>query len=298
MSLDRRRPHRPFASTLLFALILLTALPAAAGDKPLVFVSILPQRHFVQAIAKDLVDVSVMVMPGASPATYEPSPGQMARLSSARAYFSVGVPFEAAWLERFASANPDMPVVRTDQGVHKVPMASGHGDHGHGDHGILDPHVWLSPVLAKTLARNTCRGLADADPANAAAYRANLEDLLADMDALDADIRAVMDGLPKDKRSFMVFHPAWGYFARQYGLRQIPIEAEGKEPGPRQLAGIVRQGRDLGISVVFVQPQFSDKSAKVIADEMGARVAPLNPLAENWAANLRTAAEAFRQALQ
>ena len=306
----RNVPARPaaLALALAVALLVLTAMaalpaPARAADKPLVFVSILPQRYFVSAIAQDLVDVEVMVAPGAGPATYEPTPGQMASLARAKAYFAIGVPFEAAWLERFASANPAMPIVHAEQGIHKQPMAvhehgKGH-DQGQGDHhGILDPHVWLSPVNARTLAQNTCRGLADMDPAHAATYRANLAALLQDLSVLDADIRTFIEAIPESRRAFMVFHPAWGYFARDYGLRQIPIEAEGKEPGPRQLADIVRRGREMGISAVFVQPQFSEKSARVIASEMGAAVVPMDPLAEDWNANLRAAAQAFGKALR
>ena len=172
-------------------------------------------------------------------------------------------------------------------------------EHGHDQaHGVLDPHVWLSPVLARTLATNTCRALTEVLPGHAAVFQAGLDALLRDMDALDADIAAVTGAIPEGRRSFMVFHPAWGYFARRYGLRQVPIEAEGKEPGPRQLAAIVRQGKEAGVAAVFVQPQFSDRSARVIAAEMGAEVVPLDPLAEDWAANLRAAARAFRKALR
>jgi zinc transport system substrate-binding protein len=300
---------------IVLGLLLLPVLAHASG-KVSVFVSILPQRYFLERIGGDAVDVSVMVMPGASPATYEPTPRQMAGLTRAKAYFSIGVPFERTWLSRIAAANPAMAVVRTDEGIDKQPIggrhhheeAAGHGhddhehvvhDHGHGhDHGILDPHVWLSPRLAKTMAGNICRGLSKVDPANRAAYEANLEALLSDIDALDGRMRAILDQVPANKRIFMVFHPSWGYFAREFGLEQIPIEAGGKEPSPRDLAGIVTEGREKGIDVVFVQPQFSDRSAKVIAAEMGARVVPLNPLAGDWADNMLRAAEAFRKALE
>ncbi len=303
-----KRSLAPLALLVLLLALLALPAPVACGDRPLVFVSIPPQRYFVTAIAGDLVDVSIMVMPGASPATYEPTPEQMRRLTEARAYFAVGVPFESAWLKRFASANPAMPVIHTEAGIAKMPMAVHHDHDGpsrepdpppdHDHHGILDPHVWLSPELARGLAQHTCQGLMAMDPAHAATFEANLAALLKDMDALDADISKVVETIPEAKRTFMVFHPAWGYFARQYELRQVPIQSEGKEPGPRQLAHIVRQGRDMGIGVVFVQPQFSDRSARVIATEMGARVIPLDPLAEDWDANLRAAAEAFRRALR
>ncbi len=291
---------------LLAIFVLLTGSRAFAAEKPLVFVSILPQKYFVEKIAGDLMDVSVMVMPGASPATYEPSPKQMADLEKSKAYFSIGVPFEATWLKRFAGANPKMTLIRTDSGITKRPMVAHHhhekGEH-HSDHeapahGILDPHVWLAPEQVRTVAKNICDGLIQVDGAHKADYEANLQSFLKEIDSLDAKIKQILAPLPKNKRIFMVFHPSWGYFAKEYGLKQIPIESEGKEPSPKELVEIVQHGRKLGIPVVFVQPQFSDKSAKVIASEMGAKVVPLNPLAEDWAANLLKVAEAFQSALQ
>ncbi len=302
-------------------LMCLAAIPfAVAKDNPLVYVSILPQRTFVKHISGDLVDVSVMVMPGASPATYEPSPGQMTELSMAAAYFSIGVPFESTWLPRISAINSKMSFFATDENIRKWAMAahqhaSGHhhGDHhdahghqhdkGHGhedrhkDDRILDPHIWLDPVLVKIQARTIRDGLVKIDPSNKAIYDQNLKDFLNELDGLDDKIRAMFTSLPEDKRSFMVFHPAWGYFARQYDLNQVPIESEGKQPSPKELAEIVRHGRELGITAVFVQPQFSDKSAQVIAREMGARVVELDPLAENWSENLLHAARALKQAL-
>ena len=294
-----------FLSRVFLVFVGLLLLPAMgqASEKVSVFVSILPQRYFLERIGGDAVEVSVMVMPGASPATYEPTPKQMAGLTRAKAYFSIGVPFEKVWLPRIQAANTAMAVVRTDAGIHKQPIGGSHhhgeeeGHDGHG-HGPLDPHVWLSPMLAKTMAGNICKGLSSVDPAHRATYEANLKGLLSDLDVLDGRMRAILDQVPADKRIFMVFHPSWGYFAREFGLEQIPIEAGGKEPSPRDLAKIVTRGREKGIDVVFVQPQFSDRSAKVIAAEMGAKVVPLNPLAADWADNMLRAAEAFRKALE
>ncbi|MFH1915496.1 MAG: zinc ABC transporter substrate-binding protein [Pseudomonadota bacterium] len=286
---------------------------ARAGTS--VFVSILPQKYFVEKIAGDLAEVSVLVMPGASPHTYEPTPRQMAALATAKAYFSIGVTFEEVWLPRINSANPSLRIVATARGIEKLPMDAhrhhddeGH-DHGHGaahhdhdkhdhahDHGILDPHVWLSPDGARVLAANTRDGLIKMDPANEATYRANTDALLRDIDSVDAEIRALLDGLPEDRRSFMVFHPSWGYFAHQYGLTQISIEVAGREPSPKGLSEVIEQGRALGIRVIFVQPQFSERSAAVIATEIGARTAVLDPLAEDWPAGMRDTARAIAEA--
>ncbi len=275
------------------------AFPAHAGTLS-VYASVLPQKYFLEKIGGDLIDASVMVMPGASPATYEPSPRQMVGLTKASGYFTPGVPFETGWLSRIKAANSDLVIIQTDVGVTKKPMES-HDHDGHDadyDDGVLDPHIWLSPELVKTIAANTCAGLVRLDPENKAAYEANLNIFMSEIEALDGEIKATLAVVPEGRRSFMVFHPSWGYFAEQYGLRQIPIESEGKEPSPRELMEIIEHGRELGIAVVFAQPQFSDKSARVIAAEIGARVMPLDSLAENWSENLRNAAKGFQQELR
>ncbi|ADU62032.1 MAG: zinc ABC transporter substrate-binding protein [Pseudodesulfovibrio sp.] len=330
MPLKSGKTHALLATLALCLGVVLGAGNALAGSP--VFVSILPQKYFVEKIAGDLAEVSVLVMPGASPHTYEPTPRQMTALAGAKAYFSIGVNFEEVWLPRINSANPTMRIVATDRGIEKIPMAAhahhaedgghdedgGHEDHAHDtagaaqkdhehdqaaahhdhdhDHGTLDPHVWLSPDGARVLARNTCAGLIKMDPANEAVYRANADALLLEIDRVDAEIRTRLDTLPENRRSFMVFHPSWGYFAHQYGLTQIPIESQGKEPSPKGLSQIIKQGRDLGIRVIFVQPQFSEKSAAVIAAEIGAKTAELDPLAEDWAATMLHAAQAISQA--
>lgn len=306
--------------------LLMWSIPAAAADTPQVVVSVEPQRYFVKRIAGDLVEVSVMVRPGASPATYEPSPRQLVELADAAAYFAIGVPFESAWLPRIRSTNPAMPIIHTDETITKMAMAihdhheeEAHGNdhhydevHGHDHHeqahqehteahhgpSILDPHVWTSPALAKILARNTTAGLAAIAPQHAAEFDTNLHAFLKEIDALDANIRQTLASVPADKRTFLVFHPSWGYFARDYGLNQVPIEAEGKEPGPKALMRIIREGRERRVDVIFVQPQFSHKSAQVIASELDATVVPLDPLAPEWAENLRHAAAVFKEALR
>lgn len=300
-----------FISVFLLALSA-AAAPAGAETGLPVFVSILPQKYFVQKIGGDNVDVSVMVRPGSSPATYEPSPRRMAALSGARAYFAVGVPFEKNWLPRIASANPDMPVIHTDQGVDKMPVgahehhdhdgeahAERHGDAGRGRRhrqGILDPHIWLAPEPVRIQAKNIHDGLARIDPENAQAYAENLAAFIREIDRLNHEIKDILAPLEAGRRTFMVFHPSWGYFARQYGLKQIAVEAGGKEPGPGKLAEIIKLGRELGIKTVFVQPQFSQKSAVVIARELGAEVVTLDPLSPDWDDNLIKAAGAIRDA--
>lgn len=290
--------------------LMICATPAMAAAAPTVFVSIVPQRYFVDKIAGDMADTQVMVLPGQSPATYEPSPRQMAALSHASCYIAIGVPFENVWLPRFQDASSGLAVFHADAGIEKRAMKAHHheGEHeeaehkegGHEEvheHHGLDPHIWLSPTLAKTIARNTCDALIAVLPDKESALRANLDDLLGEIDALDASIRTILAPIPQDKRRFLVFHPSWGYFAQDYDLQQIPIEMEGKEPGPAQLAQIIDKARAENIAVVFAQPQFSATSANVVAQEIGGRVEMLDPLAEDWDANLTRAATAFQKAL-
>lgn len=289
---------------MLLAAMVLFPLQALAETMDL-FVSITPQKYFLEQIGGDLVTVHVMVEPGASPATYEPKPWQMTELSEARAYFSIGVPFEKVWLDRIASTNPGMVMVPTDKDVPKQSIAA-HSHHEHGeehpgeehDHGPLDPHIWLSPALVKIQARTMARALMELDPANKDVYTANLKAFNAHLDKLDAEIQTILIPAAGNSGRFMVFHPSWGYFADHYGLTQIAVESQGDEPGPRELARIVDQARELGIKVVFVQPQFSEKSAKLIAKEIGGEVAALDPLAPDWSENLLRAAKALAKAVK
>ena len=302
---------------------------AFAADKLPVFVSIVPQKYFVQQIGKDLVEVQAMVQPGASPATYEPEPQQMVDLATAEIYFAIGVPFENAKLEKIAAANPNMRVVHSDDGIEKIAMEAHHhhddheekhhdkgehhgeAEHGHEkgehheedehdkdhhEHTGLDPHIWLSPPLVKIQARTILTALQEADPVHRGVYEANFKAFTSQIDQLDADLKTTFAG--KTGLQFMVFHPAWGYFAHTYGLKQVPIEIEGKDPKPDQLKELIEHARENGIKVVFVQPQFSTKSAEVVAQEIGGQVAFADPLAEDWMTNLREVATKFQSALK
>ena len=264
-----------------------------------VTVSIAPQRYFVEKIGGEYVDVNVMVPPGADPHTYEPKPRQVVGLAKARIFFALGLPFENAWLDRFRAVNPEMLIIRTDEGIDKLlsshEEAEGDG-HGHEeDRG--DPHIWLSPRLVMKQADHIVRALEETDPPHAEAYRRNYTRFIGELNGLDLYLRSVFQGAEGQLR-FLVFHPTWGYFARDYGLEQIPVESEGKEPKPAELVGIVDTAKRLNIKVVFVQPQFSVKSAQVIADAIGGKVVVADPLSQDWDSNLRKTAQQFRAALR
>ena len=278
--------------------------PLAQATSPMpVFVSINPQRHFVQQIGGNRVSIQVMVPPGASPATYEPRPRQMIGLSKTKIYFAIGVPFENAWLDKIAAANPDMTVVHTDDGIEKIPMATHRHDeeeahlradaHGHGG---LDPHIWLSPPLVKIQARTIMKALQKIDPSHQAIYQNNYQQFMAQLDRLDSELNTILKN--KHGLQFMVLHPSWGYFALAYGLKQVAVEIEGKDPKPAQLKELIEHAREKDINIIFVQPQFSTRSAQIVAREIGGQVAVADPLAEDWLSNLREVADRFKAALR
>ena len=299
---------------LLLLACLLCAAPAWAEKLP-VAVGIEPMKYFADKIGGDLVQTTVMVPAGADAHTYEPKPSQMRAIATAKLYFAVGLEFEEAWVPRFQAANPGLKVVRTDVLIPKIPMAGHHHEEevkpldsytvgqpqtaqGRRAEPEDDPHVWTAPPLVKYIAEAMTEALSEADPANARTYRNNEGAFLREVDMLDAEIRSALSGLPKNRRTFLVFHPSWGYFAKSYGLTQEAVENEGKEPGPKELAHIVAEAKKDGIKVVFIQPQFSARTAQAIAEAIGGQVTAADPLAADWAGNLREVAKVFRAAMK
>lgn len=287
------------------------ASPVAADAIP-VAVSVPPQAYLVERIGGPRVRLEVMIPPGASEATYSPNPRQMVALSEARLYVRVGHPaflFEPQSIDPFLAAHPGIRVVDMSRGMDLITTGGAEGgeaprgffggrgegeDEGH-DHAAGDPHVWVAPGTVRVAARNIETALADLDPAHAPLYRANLGRLLADVDALDRQIRTLLAGAPG--KSFMVYHPAWGYFAREYGLRQIAVEAGGREPSARQLMALVALAKRERVRVLFVQRGFARKSAEVLAEEIGGRVVEVDPMDRDWLRGLASAARAFREGL-
>jgi zinc transport system substrate-binding protein len=268
------------------------------SDKLKVFVSILPQKFFVDRIGGDLVDVSVMVLPGSSPHSYEPRPSQMKELSKSMAYFSTGVEFEKAWLPKFADMYKTMTIVHTDGSIEKLPADSTEAaemlkthDHGPG----LDPHIWLSPQLVKVQAESIYDALVKMDPAHEPAYTNNFKAFTGEITGVHDTICRLLtcDSPGKPRKTFMVFHPSWAYFAREFGLRQLAIEIEGKEPGPRQLETVFNLARENNIHCIFVQPQFSRQSARTIARQLKAQVLVADDLAYDWSGNILFFAKAI-----
>jgi zinc transport system substrate-binding protein len=302
--------------SILTTLVLITCLMAAiacpqpteANTKLGVVVTILPQAEFVEAVGGDKVDVTVMVPPGASPHTYEPTPSQMTALAEAKLYAKVGsgVEFELTWMDKLIAQNEDMLIVDCSQGVPLQEMVAAdehehegdeHEEEGHEhEHGAMDPHIWMSPQNVQIMVRNITDGLIQVDPDNSAYYQQNRDAYLEELAQLDQDIRDGLSGVKN--RVFMVYHPAFGYFASCYDLTMLPIEAEGKEPTPAGLQHLIEQAKEHNIRVVFAEPQFNPQSAKVIAEAIDGRVVLINPLARDYIVNMRILTAELVQAME
>jgi len=268
-------------------------------------VSILPQQTFLKAIGGDKVNVSLMVAPGNSPHTYEPKPSQMKDISTADVYFSIGVEFEAAWLPRFKNQNKKMQIVYVGEGIKKIAMEKHTHDgeqtqkkHDHKAHGKdhdadgLDPHIWAGTSNAKVIAKNMFNSLVKLDSGNSAYYKVNYEKFLKEIENTDKQIKDILKNT-KAGSKFMVFHPSWGYFAKDYGLVQFAIEAGGKNPSPKQIAYLIKEAKEEGVKAVFTAPEFSEKVAMQIAKEVGIPVIKVSPLNPKWSENLIGLAKAI-----
>ncbi len=294
---------------LMFFFIALLLLASCSTDrqkealsKPMVYVSIAPQQYFVQRIAGDLADVRLMLPSGSSPVTYEPTIKQQVELKTAAIYFRIGVPFEESFLAKVAEAAPDLKIIDTRKGIHlretesfeDVALHLGtedaeHHDHDHEhEHGEKDPHIWLSPMLVKIQAMTIANALIELMPNQKGVIEKNLLAFYNDMDLLSIEITKTLE--PIQNRTMLVFHPAWGYFGDQFGLQQIPIEIEGKEPLGKYTVEIMNYARENGIKVIFVQKQFDEAIAQSIANEIGGGVVPIDPMAPDYLENMRNIA--------
>ncbi len=251
-------------------------------------VSVAPEKTFLEAIGGEKVHIGLMVPTGSSPHTYEPKPSQMMEIEKAELYFAIGVEFEEAWLPRFVEQNKKMKVVDVAQGVKKLPMMAHHDEeeqHGAKEHDTiehegesgLDPHIWTAPSNIKVIAKNMLDALVAADPANAGHYQANYDLFLKRLEQTDAAIKDILSQTKEGSR-FMVFHPSWGYFAKEYGLVQLAIESGGKNPTPKQTMALIKKAKEERVNAILVAPEFSKKAAEEISKEAGIPVAEASPL--------------------
>lgn len=289
----RSKPISCLAGLLILAMGMMSGCgeeTASPGRRSLsIFVSIPPQAAIVRALAGSNPSVRMLVQPGQSPATYDPTPKQMAELAEADLCFLIGVPFEERFMELAGSVLSSVLVVKTQAGIRLRQLR--HHDHyekesrtGIGD----DPHLWLSPKLMKMVAVNMAEGLKQVDSANGEKYAENLNRLLSRLDTLDSDLRELLAPLAGD--TIYVFHPSYGYFADEYGLIQVPLEPEGKTADASYLARLMAELDGREVRGIFVQPQFSDHLARSVASQIGTDLIELDPLSEDYFENMRSMA--------
>jgi zinc transport system substrate-binding protein len=253
-------------------------MPGNAGERIHIAVTIPPQKQFAESVGGDYVDVMVLVPPGANPHTYELTSGQLSKLSETALYAKVGtaIDFELTWMDEIVAMNREMRIVDCSEGI---TLIGG------------DPHIWVSPRNAKIMVEHIYEGLATVDPDRRETYRTNADRYQARLDQLDADIRELLGG--RQGMQVMVDHPSWGYLAQDYSFVQVSIQKDGKEPSPRDIEDLVRLAKEENITVVFASPEFSTRSAEVIAEEIGGMVVLVSPLEEDYVRNMQTIAQAF-----
>lgn len=270
-------------------------LPAPAwsqGQKKLsLFVTIPPQAYFVNKICGHrCTTVHVLIPSHMSPHAYDPTPRQVALLSEAQAYFTIGVPVEDVLLPRIKKMNKNLVTIPTQAGVEMRIM-----EH-RGHHAGPDPHIWLDPQRVKIIAQNIHWALTRLDPNGSESFSSQLKTFLEELDRLDGEVKRLL--APLKGMKMYVFHPAFGYFAEAYGLKQVPIEMEGKEPPARYLAQIIEEAKKDRVGAIFTQPQFSPKGVQTVARAINARVVFLDPLAFDYTNNLMKIAISIRENLK
>ncbi len=266
-----------------------------SDEKPVLTVSILPQKYFAEQIAGDNFKVNVLVPSGSGPETYEPTPRQIRDAANSKAVFITGhLLFEQTMIKNLKSRDEAVLFVDTSEGVDLIADdIVDHGDHVH-IHGV-DPHIWVSLREAKTQVETIAETIISVDPENEEIYRKNLRNLISGIEDLDERLTEKFRSAPKS--SFLIYHPALSYFARDYGLTQISIEYAGKSPTPAHMKKTIDLAREKGLRDVIIQKEFERSSAKTVASELGGDVIEIDPLAENWLENMAEIGKKILKAL-
>ncbi|MFA5375685.1 MAG: zinc ABC transporter substrate-binding protein [Dehalococcoidia bacterium] len=259
-----------------------------ASDSLSVTVTLIPYADFVRQVGGDKVDVTIMVPPGASPHSYEPTPSQMVSLSNTEVYVQAGsgIEFEIIWMDKLIEQNPEMTVINGSAGIDLMVSSDP-------DKPGMDPHVWTSPINAKIIVQNILDGLIAIDPDNENFYRSNAESCLEQLDEIDAYIHGKLDGY--SNRHFLIYHPSFGYFSSEYGLEQTAIEYEGKEPTPQVLQDCIDLSGQYHLNYVFIEPQFVLEYAETIADATGGETVTIDALAQDYVTSMRNTTDALAQ---
>lgn len=261
------------------------------SDKPIITVTIEPLRYFTEAIAGEHFKVVSMVPKGSSPESYDPTPQQLVALGNSQAYLRIGyIGFEQAWMKKLEANHPNMKVYDTSQGIDLIRSEG----HWHGDHfheGGVEPHIWNSTQNASMMADNIYKALCELDSTHQEEYKHRLDSLKKTIARTDENVKAI---LKNASTSFLIYHPALSYFARDYGLKQISIEEGGKEPSPAHLKELIELCKREKIHVIFVQQEFDQRNAQLIADELGIKVVSINPLSYDWTDEMENAARSLQ----
>ena len=295
---------------LLLLSLLLLACNRKRDEAQKYSVSILPQKYFVERVVGEMFDIDVLVKPGESPATYEPTTKQMIDLSKTKALFTIGVAFEDNIVPKLNQQYPNFLIIDTDKDITKHRPASfvelfaedkHHHQHEttndkHHHHEGFDPHIWLSPNLVKVQVMNIADYFISAYPEQEKTFTQNRDVFLAELDDVSQEINKIFENA--NNRDFLCFHPAWGYFADEFHLRQIPIEIEGKEPTPQEQQKIIEFAQDNKIKFIFVQAQFDQRIARSVAQEIGGSVILIDPLAEDYLVNLKYIASKLAETMK
>jgi len=275
--------------SLLVGIILIGCFSGAPKSKDkIIFVSILPLKYFADKIVGGSYKVEVTLPPGAGEETYSPTPKQMMMLGQASAYFSIGyLGFEQSLLENFKSTNPDLQVFVTSKRIDLIKDENQNSDPIHLQG--VDPHIWSSPKTARLIALNIYDGMVQIDPSSSDTYRKNLDILLTEISRVDSTVTKLLTKATSKK--FIIFHPALGYFARDYGLEQLSIEFEGKVPSPKHLQSLIETAKSENIKCVLIQKEFDQENAVIIAKETGSKIVQIDPLDYNWPEQMISIAE-------
>ena len=272
----------------------------AAAAKAQIFVTVPPQAYLAKRIGGETVEVHTLVSKGQDPHTFEPTPRQAAALAGASLFFTVDIPFERQLAAKVTASNRRLQIVDSTKGIVRLPLTEpdhheAHAKKAHSDN-ETDPHLWLGPANLRIMAENMATALSTAMPEHKEALQRNLASLQTEINALDKRLATALT--PHRGKTFYVFHPAFGYFANTYGLKQKSVEINGKSPTPRQLTALIRQAREDRVHTIFVQPQFDSKSADTVAKAIDGTVVPIDPMEQEVLRNLATIAGAIEQALK
>lgn len=273
----------------LYLIILCCVLSACQGSKksgidtPTVSVTIEPFRYFVEQLAGDSVKVNVLVPAGSNPETYEPTAQQMVQLAASQLYLKVGnIGFEATWMKKLQENALAMKVVDTSAGIRPAKTASG----------ITDPHTWMSCSSVRIIAGNIYRALAETYPQHRALFRQNYERFLVKLKAEEQKLDSILHkGGKTVANSFVIYHPALTYFARDYGLLQLPIEEEGREPSIQQIQQLIDRAKRERISVVFIQKEFANRNTETFLQATATQPTEINPLSYQWKEQMERVAQ-------